>query len=251
MPGPPQTSVASGPPDQPAPPRSMRQQLTPQQSAWPTSGPSSPASDPDPPTHDDRHRQAIQTGRSPRTDPSTIRTPATRRRQRIPVVRRSTWPGIPATHSAPAQTSRTSIWAIVRSATQGLSRPDQPGTDPVLPGPQSAAADGSPHPPARPKPITQRPASPRTHSTNSRPNAKNPGSAIKLNQGLCCTPDGIRTHATGVRGRRPRPLDDGGLGTFPGFRGFFLFSCERELTRADFPPRKGVSLRSWGTRTRT
>ena len=24
------------------------------------------------------------------------------------------------------------------------------------------------------------------------------------------TPDGIRTHATGVRGRRPRPLDDGG-----------------------------------------
>ena len=26
-----------------------------------------------------------------------------------------------------------------------------------------------------------------------------------------CTPDGIRTHATGVRGRRPRPLDDGGL----------------------------------------
>ncbi len=25
-----------------------------------------------------------------------------------------------------------------------------------------------------------------------------------------CTPDGIRTHATGVRGRRPRPLDDGG-----------------------------------------
>ncbi len=28
---------------------------------------------------------------------------------------------------------------------------------------------------------------------------------------LVCTPDGIRTHATGVRGRRPRPLDDGGL----------------------------------------
>ncbi len=26
----------------------------------------------------------------------------------------------------------------------------------------------------------------------------------------CGTPDGIRTHATAVRGRRPRPLDDGG-----------------------------------------
>ncbi len=38
-----------------------------------------------------------------------------------------------------------------------------------------------------------------------------------------CTPDGIRTHATGVRGRRPRPLDDGGLGSFPGFPGAFLF----------------------------
>lgn len=36
-----------------------------------------------------------------------------------------------------------------------------------------------------------------------------------------CTPDGIRTHATGVRGRRPRPLDDGGLGTSP-FPGRFL-----------------------------
>jgi hypothetical protein len=24
-----------------------------------------------------------------------------------------------------------------------------------------------------------------------------------------CSPDGIRTHATAVRGRRPRPLDDG------------------------------------------
>ena len=31
-----------------------------------------------------------------------------------------------------------------------------------------------------------------------------------------CTPDGIRTHATGVRGRRPRPLDDGGLLVRPG-----------------------------------
>ena len=37
------------------------------------------------------------------------------------------------------------------------------------------------------------------------------------------TPDGIRTHATGVRGRRPRPLDDGGLGSFPGFPGAILF----------------------------
>ena len=26
------------------------------------------------------------------------------------------------------------------------------------------------------------------------------------------TPSGIRTRATGVKGRRPRPLDDGGLG---------------------------------------
>src|SRR6266540_2554274 len=29
---------------------------------------------------------------------------------------------------------------------------------------------------------------------------------------LCCSPDGIRTHATALRGRRPRPLDDGALG---------------------------------------
>ncbi len=29
-----------------------------------------------------------------------------------------------------------------------------------------------------------------------------------------CTPDGIRTHATAVRGRRPRPLDDGGQNYF-------------------------------------
>lgn len=29
------------------------------------------------------------------------------------------------------------------------------------------------------------------------------------NCGLVCSPDGIRTHATAVRGRRPRPLDDG------------------------------------------
>jgi hypothetical protein len=42
--------------------------------------------------------------------------------------------------------------------------------------------------------------------------------------GYRCTPDGIRTHATGVRGRRPRPLDDGGLGSspFPGRFQFFL-----------------------------
>lgn len=26
-----------------------------------------------------------------------------------------------------------------------------------------------------------------------------------------CSPDGIRTHATALRGRRPRPLDDGAL----------------------------------------
>src|SRR3984893_16727430 len=26
---------------------------------------------------------------------------------------------------------------------------------------------------------------------------------------FACSPDGIRTHATAVRGRRPRPLDDG------------------------------------------
>ncbi len=54
-----------------------------------------------------------------------------------------------------------------------------------------------------------------------------------------CTPDGIRTHATGVRGRRPRPLDDGGLGSFPGFPGAFLFSCWREPTRSDFPASQG------------
>ncbi|MCU1686259.1 MAG: Site-specific recombinase [Amycolatopsis sp.] len=51
------------------------------------------------------------------------------------------------------------------------------------------------------------------------------------------TPDGIRTHATAVRGRRPRPLDDGGLELFS--------CCEEELTRGLF------TLRSWGTRTRT
>ena len=30
-------------------------------------------------------------------------------------------------------------------------------------------------------------------------------------QGLLRTPNGIRTRATAVKGRRPRPLDDGGL----------------------------------------
>ena len=30
----------------------------------------------------------------------------------------------------------------------------------------------------------------------------------------CCSPEGIRTLATAVRGRRPRPLDDGALETF-------------------------------------
>ncbi len=34
---------------------------------------------------------------------------------------------------------------------------------------------------------------------------------IQRSVGVRCTPDGIRTHATAVRGRRPRPLDDGGL----------------------------------------
>jgi hypothetical protein len=29
--------------------------------------------------------------------------------------------------------------------------------------------------------------------------------------GAACTPNGIRTRATAVKGRRPRPLDDGGL----------------------------------------
>src|SRR5262249_20955404 len=48
-----------------------------------------------------------------------------------------------------------------------------------------------------------------------------------------CSPDGIRTHATAVRGRRPRPLDDG-AGTDP--------SCQH-ISR--------WMLTSWGTRTRT
>ena len=35
-------------------------------------------------------------------------------------------------------------------------------------------------------------------------------SKLVCSQSPACTPDGIRTHATAVRGRRPRPLDDGG-----------------------------------------
>src|SRR5699024_10458155 len=40
--------------------------------------------------------------------------------------------------------------------------------------------------------------------TGTAPGAPAPGAVTR------CTPDGIRTHATAVRGRRPRPLDDGG-----------------------------------------
>lgn len=57
-----------------------------------------------------------------------------------------------------------------------------------------------------------------------------------------CTPDGIRTHATGVRGRRPRPLDDGGLGSFPGLPGAFLFFLlERTYQRRFLAPQGGHS----------
>ncbi len=44
------------------------------------------------------------------------------------------------------------------------------------------------------------------------PQAQSPRHESKLSalSSLACTPDGIRTHATAVRGRRPRPLDDGG-----------------------------------------
>ena len=49
----------------------------------------------------------------------------------------------------------------------------------------------------------------RTGSWHQRERRSKP----KLRAPSCvCTPDGIRTHATAVRGRRPRPLDDGGIG---------------------------------------
>ena len=54
-----------------------------------------------------------------------------------------------------------------------------------------------------------------------------------------CSPDRIRTGATALRGRRPRPLDDGA-------RTFLVVHVPAEQATAPAPGR-----RCWGTRTRT
>ena len=71
-----------------------------------------------------------------------------------------------------------------------------------------------------------------------RPKARSGGSGPSW-----CSPDGIRTRATAVRGRRPRPLDDGAVLVWPVVRAL--------AGRRRLPQRSRVVSPSWGTRTRT
>lgn len=68
-------------------------------------------------------------------------------------------------------------------------------------------------------------AGPLATTVNAIGAPKNPPDLGQTGSVTAGTPDGIRTHATGVRGRRPRPLDDGGLGSSLVSQGLFGFSC--------------------------
>ena len=77
---------------------------------------------------------------------------------------------------------------------------------------------------------------------STAPAAELAGHAARL---WMSSPDGIRTHATAVRGRRPRPLDDG-AGTDPS-------SQHSSQPYAHLIARRWNELEKhcWGTRTRT
>src|SRR4051794_1772731 len=69
-----------------------------------------------------------------------------------------------------------------------------------------------------------------------RANHKTPArQAFRLVSG--CSPDGIRTHATALRGRRPRPLDDGAV-LVEQLNGLHLATWRVAIRNQPPPPRR-------------